>query len=348
MAAAVPSWSPYLKGAACGLAAASIWASWSAFTRVAVTTGLDGWDIAALRFGVAGLVLSPVLLRRGLARDRVGWTGLSVMIAGAGAPYALLAATGLRFAPAGDQGALNPGCVPLFVAPIAAVVLRDALSTGQKVGLGLMLAGVAVIVGKSAAAWDAWRGLGHLLVLTAALFWAAFTVAMHRARIEALHAAALVSTGSLLLYLPIYVAVRWPPFAHLTPMQLAFQAPFQGLLVTVVSLVLYGRAVEALGATRGAAFGALVPALSAVFAIPLLGEWPSPNGWAAIILISAGVYLASGGRLPRIAADRMVSAAKDYIRPAQTSGAIDGLDPRRCGECRMDLRRAVLRARRRS
>src|SRR6266478_1920368 len=109
----------YLKGAAFGFAAVSIWASWSAVTRLAVTTRLDAWDIAALRFGVAGLLLSPVLVQRGIALDRLGWPGLAVIIAGGGAPYALVAAGGLRFAPASDQGALNPGFMPLFVALIA-------------------------------------------------------------------------------------------------------------------------------------------------------------------------------------------------------------------------------------
>ena len=52
------------------------------------------------------------------------------------------------------------------------------------------------------------------------------------------------------------------------------------------------------GASAGAAFGALVPPLSALLAIPLLGEWPSAADWGAIMLISAGVYLASGGPLP--------------------------------------------------
>jgi len=47
----------------------------------------------------------------------------------------------------------------------------------------------------------------------------------------------------------------------------------------------------------GAAFLALVPALSALFAIPLLGESPSATDWLAIVLISGGVYLAGGGIL---------------------------------------------------
>jgi EamA-like transporter family protein len=137
----------YLKGAVSGFAAVSIWASWSVITRLAVTTGLDASDIVALRFGVAGLLLSPVLLQRGLARDRLGWLGLAVIISGAGAPYALVAAVGLRFAPAYDGGALNPGCMPLFVAVISALVLGEKHSTARKLGLSLILAGVLIIVG---------------------------------------------------------------------------------------------------------------------------------------------------------------------------------------------------------
>src|SRR5215472_5785350 len=96
----------YLKGAVFGLSAVSIWAGWSAMTRLAVTTNLDAWDIPALRFGVAGLLLSPILIRRGLALDRLGWPGLAGIIVGTGAPYALVVALGLRLAPAYDAGAL--------------------------------------------------------------------------------------------------------------------------------------------------------------------------------------------------------------------------------------------------
>jgi hypothetical protein len=47
------------------------------YHALAVMTSLDAWDIAALRFGVADPLLSPVLVRRGLARDRLGWLGLA-------------------------------------------------------------------------------------------------------------------------------------------------------------------------------------------------------------------------------------------------------------------------------
>ena len=134
-AAAVRAGSGYVKGALFGLATAAIWASWSTFTRLAVLTRLDAWDVATLRFGVAGLVLLPVVLRRGLVLDRLGWGGLAAIVVGGGAPYGLLAAAGLRYAPAGDQSALNPGFVPVFVALIAAVVMGEKFSVVRKLGL---------------------------------------------------------------------------------------------------------------------------------------------------------------------------------------------------------------------
>jgi drug/metabolite transporter (DMT)-like permease len=41
-----------------------------------------------------------------------------------------------------------------------------------------------------------------------------------------------------------------------------------------------------------------VPVLSALFAIPVLGEWPNEAEWIGIALVSVGVYLASEGPLP--------------------------------------------------
>jgi drug/metabolite transporter (DMT)-like permease len=170
----------YLKGALFGFAAVSIWASWSAGTRLAVTTNLDAWDIVALRFGVAGLLLSPVVVRRGLARDRLGWLGLAGVIAGNGAPYALVAAEGLRFAPAYDGGALNPAMMPLFVALITTTVFREQLSRGRKWGLFLILAGALILIGRHTEAvgssWNTSRTFGDVLLLLASFLTAVFTV----------------------------------------------------------------------------------------------------------------------------------------------------------------------------
>jgi drug/metabolite transporter (DMT)-like permease len=276
----------YLKGAVYGFAAVSIWASWSAMTRLAVTTNLDAWDIPALRFGAAGLLLSPIVVRRGLARDRLGWLGLAGIIVGQGAPYVLVAALGLRYAPAADLGALSPGCMPLFVALIAATMVGDKPSTTQKFGLSLILVGALIMIGWHGSAWNLSRTFGDAAFLMAAFLTACFTVIMQQAKLDPIHAAALVSTGSLVIYAPIYFALHGTRLVHVPLSDVAVQVFFQGVVVSILSLVLYGHAVAILGASGGSAYGALVPALSALLAVPLLGEWPNRTDWLGIVLIS--------------------------------------------------------------
>jgi drug/metabolite transporter (DMT)-like permease len=288
----------YLRGAVFGLAAVSIWAGWSAMTRLAVITSLDAWDIPALRFGVAGLLLLPIVIRRGLALDRLGWPGLAGLIVGTGAPYALVVALGLRLAPAYDAGALNPGCMPLFVALIGVIVLGEKPSMAQKIGLSLILLGALIIVGWHGTAWSISRSVGDVLFLVASLLTAGYTVIMRKSKLDPVHVAGLVATGSLAVYAPVYFEIRGLHLAQVPIADLTVQVIFQGIVVTIISLVFYGRAVLILGASGGSAFGALVPALSAMLAIPLLAEWPTPSGWIGIVLISAGVYLVSGGPLP--------------------------------------------------
>jgi drug/metabolite transporter (DMT)-like permease len=95
---------------------------------------------------------------------------------------------------------------------------------------------------------------------------------MKQARLDPLHAASIVATGSMIIYLPIYFGLHGIHWTHLPLSAIAVQFIFQGVLVTIVSTVLYGRAVVILGSSAGAAFGALVPALSALLAIPIWGS----------------------------------------------------------------------------
>jgi drug/metabolite transporter (DMT)-like permease len=106
----------------------------------------------------------------------------------------------------------------------------------------------------------------------------------------------------MLIYMPPYAIVAGASVFDASPSAIALQAFVQGLLTAVISYVVYGLAVSILGASSGAAFAASCPAMTALMAIPILGEWPSATDWFAIALISIGVYVVSGGPLPRKAA----------------------------------------------
>lgn len=322
----------YMRGALYGLAAVSIWAGGIVVARLGLQTSLTPWDIAALRFIVAGLLLVPYLFRRGLALERLGWIGLGALVLG-GAPTVLLWNTGLLFAPAAHAGALFPGVMPLMVAILAAATLQEVLTSTKRIGFALIVASALGILCAAGGAMGSSQNIGHVLFLGSALAWACYTVAMRRARLDGLHAAAISAVGALLLYLPAYPFVAGTNVFEASLSDITLQALVQGLLTAVISYLLYGRAVSILGASSGAAFAALCPAMTALLAIPILGEWPTAIDWIAIILISVGVYLVSGGPLSRSLPLRRCGSAAAGMAPRST------WPPRRSGYRRVMDRR---------
>ena len=292
-----PTKAAYTRGALYGLAAVCIWGAFIVVSRLGVRTSLTPWDVAAIRFSVAGVLLLPYLRKRGLALDRLGWQGVTAIVTGCGAPMVLLVNAGLLFAPAAHGGALFPGVMPLMVAVLAAIVLKEPFDVRQKIGCVLIVLGAVGIVWGRGGTIGTTQTIGHALFLVAGLAWAGYTVAMRRARLDGLHAAAIAAVGSLVLYLPVYAGIAGSSVFQAPLFDIGLQAVVQGLLTAIVALLLYGRMVSLLGATRGAAFVALTPVVTGLMAIPVLGEWPVAIDWAAIVLISGGVYVVSGGPL---------------------------------------------------
>jgi drug/metabolite transporter (DMT)-like permease len=297
-----PTTSEYARGAFYGLAAVCIWAGFIVVSRLGVRTSLTPWDVAAIRFTVAGTLLLPCAMRKGLALDRLGWLGVAAIVIGCGAPMVLLVNAGLLFAPAAHAGALFPGVMPLMVALFAAAILKETFGRQKSLGLALIVVGAVGIVWGTGGTIGTVQNVGHLLFLAAGLAWAGYTVAMRRARLDGLHAAAIAAIASLVLYLPAYASIAGGRVFNAPLSDIALQAVVQGVLTAIVALLLYGRMIGLLGATRGAAFVALTPATTALLAIPVLGEWPSAVDWMAIALISLGVSVVTGGPLatPRV------------------------------------------------
>ena len=293
-----PTTSEYVRGSLYGLAAVSIWASWIVAARLGLKTSLTPWDITAIRFGVAGLILLPYLLKKGLAVDRLGGVGLAAIVLGGGAPMVLVSYAGLLFAPAAHAASLYTALIPVLVAILAAVVLGEPFTVAKRIGLALIVTGVLGIVWGAGGTIGSRQNIGHALFIGAGMLWACYTVAMRKARLEGLHAAATAAVGSLITYVPVYAIISATNLFNAPWRDVALQAFVQGFLTPVISFWLYGRAVSILGASNGSAFAALAPVMTTILAIPILGEWPATSDWIAMLLISGGVYIASGGLLP--------------------------------------------------
>ena len=268
-----------------------------AAARAGILAGLSPGDLILMRFGVAGVVLLPFLLRWGLPDlAGVGWRrGLVLTVVG-GPAFALMQTGGYAFAPLAHGAVIHPASVTILSTGIAAALLGERLSRAHLIGAGLVLGGIVLIswqglqVATGEASW-----IGDLLFFTSAVLWAIFTVLIRHWRLHALRAIAVVSFLSLLLILPGYLA--WYGLEHLCtrpPLPMLTQALLQGLMQGVIALTAYSQAIRVLGVSRAVLFPAMVPAVSILVGIPIVGEMPNSTQIIGLLLVTIGLMYAVG------------------------------------------------------
>lgn len=278
-------------GMLCAIGAVSLFASFTLLSRLGITkSSLSTPDIALLRFAVAGTLMLPLLLRFGLGGLRL-WHAVLLALTG-GIGFAGSAYIGFSLAPASHGGALLHGTIPLFTALLGALATRAWPGRRAWAGLLLIQAGALAVFMDSGPGGSSSQHLGDLALLLAGASWAAYGLLCQRFRLPPLHTMSLVAVGSLLCFLPIYVWLPGTGLLHADWRDIAFQAVFQGMMIGVVSGLLYTRAVALLGASVPALFTAAVPCITALAGIRLLGEYPSPLIWAGIACITSGMVIA--------------------------------------------------------
>ena len=114
--------------------------------------------------------------------------------------------------------------------------------------------------------------VGDTCFLLAATSWGLYGQLVRRWQVDALAAAANIAVCSALLYLPLYLLFLPKGFGHASWTQIALQAGYQGVVAAVVAAICYTYATLRIGPTRASLMLALVPPISALAAVPLLGE----------------------------------------------------------------------------
>ncbi len=280
-------------GYAAIISAVTIWGAWVALTRHAVIGSLTPAAVTLLRVGIPAVLLVPVLFRIGLWPKGKTLPFLFCML-GAGAPFLLIIGNGMRYAPTADVGPLVPGTMPLIVALLSVVLFKEKLGWMRAIGFALCAAGVLTIAGRSILTASGDTSFGHVLLITAAFCWACYTVAFRHVGVTAIEMAALVSFWSALAMLPFGIPPLLDAFDKGAHGDIMVQAVIQGLGSGLVALILYNVGIARLGASRAAAFVALVPALATLIAIPLLHEIPDLASIVGVVTTGLGVLLASG------------------------------------------------------
>ena len=296
MSACVPRAHVALAVAA-GVAAALLYAGQFVISRWSFQRTLSPWDLAAIRFAVAGPLLLPIVLRHGSAHAAgIGWRRALVLATVAGAPYTLIMFAGLSLAPAAHGAVIITGGTPVVSMLLAWLWLGVRPTASQVGGVVLILIGLVLVTSASfAAGGDARVWLGDAILVIPTILWGSFAVLARRWEVDPARGTAIVWTLAL-AYVPAYLLVAGFRVLEAPGSELLLQAVYQGLGVAIAALALYSFAIRVLGASAASLFMPLVPVFGVLMAIPVLGEVPTAVQTIGMAGVCAGMVVASRAR----------------------------------------------------
>ena len=281
-------------GTAAAIAVVFFWSGWILVSRFGVVNSLTPFDVAGLRFGVAGLLVLPYVILKKTWRGLTPLSGLVVFV-GSGAPYAMLTYFGLYFAPAAHGGVFLNGSLPIFTALVGWLWLGQKSHRSQNIGLGIILVGV-VLVGyegfTSSVGEYVW--LGDALLLTAICLFALFMVGTKVWQVLPGHILFAATVLGMVVYVPLWLL--WLPsnIVNAPWSEITLQAAYQGLVPSILGISCVSISVRNIGADMAAVFMSAVPAVAALAAIPILGEVPGVPAWIGMVTVTLGILLALG------------------------------------------------------
>jgi drug/metabolite transporter (DMT)-like permease len=266
-----------------------IWTGFIISARAGARSGLTAYDLAALRFSFAALVMLPFLFRRGLGK--LGLRRALFVSLVAGCSYSLLAYSGFAYAPVGHAAVMMPGTLPFSTAIVAYFVLKEKINRERAIGLSLIFGGIVLVALNSMSNLGSGTWRGDILFVSASSVWAVYTVYARKWQIDPIDATVAAAVISAVLYLPIYAAFLPSQLGSITWSELVLQGVLQGALSVGVAMIAFTQVVKVFGPTRTTMITALVPGLSALGAVPILGEPLSPWVLGGVALTMLGMMV---------------------------------------------------------
>jgi len=274
-------------GMGCALVVVVLWSGFLVVSRHGAAGVLTPFDLAALRFGVSGIIMLPVLLRYGFGELKP--IQVVAVTLTAGPAFALLAYGGFSMAPTAHGGVLITGMLPLFTSLFAVLMIKENLGSSRIISLVLILCGMGLMARESLAFTASEKIWGDMLFLGASISWSAYTVFVRAWRVTPFRATAIVAVLSMIGYIPVYTLFL-PSKLMIAPLtEILLQGLFQGFLSIIVSVLAYTRAIAALGPVVTTMMTAAVPGTAALAAVPLLGEHLSTLAGVGIAFVTSGM-----------------------------------------------------------
>jgi drug/metabolite transporter (DMT)-like permease len=278
-------------------AASVIWGLPYLFIRIAVRDGVTPPFLAWARVTLGALVLLALAWRAGslpTLHGRWRWL-LALAVAEISIPFPLIAFGEERVS--SSLAAILISAVPLIGAVLAMRFDHSERPTPVRaVGLAIGFGGVVALVGIDVVG-NAGELLGTAAILVAALGYAIGPMLIkHRLAgldVKAAMGASLAIASCLLAIPAALDPPRTVPSAGAIGSLIVL-----GLLCTAVGFVVFVTLIREAGPSRATVITYVNPIVAVALGVTLLGERPGSGAIAGLLLILAGSWLATDGRLP--------------------------------------------------
>ncbi len=235
------------------------------------------------------------MIKLGVWPKGQSWFGVFSITIGASIIFPFFVTSGLQFAPASDAGVLAPGMIPIWTALAAYFITGEQPGKLALIGLGLILVGVLMVgLWSSLSALNVTVLKGYLLFFVGASLFSVYAVIFRQSGISALHGLVIGLFWGALIAGPGLMLTGQVPFAQADVSDIFYMLILQGIIIAILALLLFNMAVRLIGAPQATAFGALTPVLALIGGVWFLGESISLVKIAGVVIVSAGVFLASG------------------------------------------------------
>ena len=248
------------------------------------------------RMGIATTVMAPFFLRQARQVNLNKGLWIAPVLGGMFAAFDQgIWSTSINYTRVANATLLN-NTAPVWVALVAWLIFREKLKGIFWLGLALAMGGAAVVLGSDLVAHPG-LSWGDLLALISGLFYAAYYLAMQRGRrdLSPLVFMGVANTFSCLTLLAICLVFRQPLTGFSTQTYLVFLGA--ALISQITGHLSLSYALGHLPASLVAPTMIAQPVLTALMAIPLLGESLHPGQWIGGISVLAGITLVNNGRM---------------------------------------------------
>lgn len=267
------------------------------FIKVAVDDGVPPAFLAWVRVVLGAAVLLTLAWHGGLLSSLRGrWRWLAVFaVVEITVPFPLIAAGELHVS--SSLAAILIAAAPLFVAVLALRFDATERVTEERLaGLMIGLGGVVALVGIDAAG-NADELVGAAAILISALCYAIGPMILKR------HLADLDPRASMAAALAIAALVLAPAAAIDPPSEVPSGSAVVALVVlgifcTAAAFAIYAALVVEVGAGRALVITYVAPVVAVALGVAILGEQLGAGAIAGLLLILAGSWLSTDGRLP--------------------------------------------------